>query len=368
MIIDDIALTFIPYLGVSGIAHLLEVFGDAEAIFSASEQELVKRAELRSDIARSIVKKRGYSEAERELKYCEKHNIRPISSSSKDYPERLRFIPDRPHILYTDGCASALHGERMLSIVGTRKMTSYGERVCNELLEVVADRFPDTVIVSGLAYGSDAAAHRAALKYGLRTVGVIANALPSIVPAMNTTMARDMVEQGGAVVTEVTSQTKQNGHLYIPRNRVIAGLSDGLLILESSKSGGSLSTARIAESYSRTVMAVPGRSTDVMSEGTNWLISIRMAELVCTAEQLFDLMNWETGAPATENRLVPTDNFNEMERTLLNIIEGEMDGAPLDLIIERSGYKTGDVVSTLLGLELSDVVRQLPGKIFESLR
>ena len=364
MILDDIALTFIPQLGVRGIVHLLEIFGDAASIFSASEQELVGQAELRGDIARSIVRKQGYDEEERELRYCEKHGIRTISSCSADYSERLRFTTDYPHVLYTIGSAACLKAERTLSIVGTRRMTPYGERICNEILEVVAEKFPDTVIVSGLAYGADAAAHRAALRHGLRTVGVIANALPGISPAANTTLARNMVEQGGAVITEVSSQTPQNGNLYIPRNRIIAGLAEGLLILESPAGGGSMHTARAADGYSRTVMAVPGRGTDSMSVGTNWLIRTGMAQLVSTAEHLFESMDWHPADAVPEKLYINEREFNEKELRILAAID-ESDGTPLDKIIERSGYGAGEVVAALLELELSDIVCQLPGKIYE---
>ena len=363
MIIDDIALTFIPQLGVRGIVHLLEIFGDAAAIFAASEQELIERAELRSDIAKSIVSKRGYAEAERELKYCEKNGIRPISSTNADYSDRLRFTSDYPHILYTIGSASSLQAERVLSIVGTRKMTPYGERICNQILEVVADKFPDTVVVSGLAYGADVAAHRAAVRFGLRTVGVVANALPDITPAMNRALARTMVEHGGAVVTEVSSRTPQNGNLYIPRNRIVAGVADGLLILESPAGGGSMHTARAADGYSRTVMAVPGRGTDTMSVGTNWLIRTGMAQLVSSAEHLFESMNWRPADAVPEKLYVSEREFNEKELRILAAI-GD-DGTPLDVIIERCGYSAGEVVATLLEMELSDVVCQLPGKIYE---
>ena len=202
MQLEDIALTFVPQLGVRGIVHLMEVFGSAAAVYSASADELRQRAKLRDDVVRNIVAHSGFSEAERELEYCSRHNITPLASTDEKYPKLLRQIDDYPHILYVRGSVEALQ-RRMVAFVGTRKISAYGERVCNEMIHSLAEAVPDVAIVSGLAYGVDGAAHRAALTEGVTTVGVIANPLPNVTPAANERLAAEIVGRGGAVVTEL---------------------------------------------------------------------------------------------------------------------------------------------------------------------
>ncbi|MBQ5753195.1 MAG: DNA-protecting protein DprA [Alistipes sp.] len=366
MIIEDIALTFVAQLGVRGIAHLLERFGSARDVFAASEQELIHEAGLRSDVARRIVRKEGFAEAERELQHCAKEGIVPISSTDAAYPDRLRFISDFPHVIYSMGDVEVLNSEHVISIVGTRRMTPYGERMCNKIVEQLSATFPDTVIVSGLAFGADAAAHRAALMYGLRTVGVIANALPAITPATNTTLAHEMLARGGAVVSEITSQTRQNGNFYIPRNRIVAGLCDGLLVVESPYGGGSLHTAQAADGYSRTVMAPPGRATDPMSAGTNGLIRSGVARMITSADDLIEELGWRRSDVADVVR-GDIREMSDREALLMSLFGDSGDAVSLDVLIERSGLSAGDVSATLLDLELSGEVRQLPGKLYEKL-
>lgn len=367
MTIEDLALTFVPHLGVRGTVHLLDVYGLAERIFAASESDLAERAQLRTDIARSIVRRAGFAEAEREMKHCSRHGIEIVASTDVAYPEFVRTAADYPHILYMKGDASALRSPHVLSIVGTRKMTSYGERVCNEIVEGIAAEFPDAVIVSGLAFGSDAAAHRAALAFGLRTVGVVANALPDIVPAQNGALARDMIARGGAVVTEVTSQTKQNGNLYIPRNRIIAALGEGLLVIESPANGGSMSTVAAADAYSREIMAVPGRATDTMSVGTNSLIRNRVAQMVVSAADVISCLGW-TASAVPERVHAEMREPTACERYLLDCFPESGDAVAFDELVVRSGLAVGEAAARLLDLELSGDVRCLPGRIYEKLR
>ena len=260
MAIDDIALTLVPGLGVKGVVHLLEVFGTAQAIFAASADELAGRAELRPDVARSIAARKSHPEAERELRHCRRHGITPLASTDDAYPALLREIPDYPHVLYIKGNAEVL-SQRCLSMVGTRRISTYGQRLCDELVRGLT-RIPQVVVVSGLAFGVDVACHRAALAAGIPTVGVLANPLPDVTPAQHTSVALDMIERGGALISELHSQSKQRGTFYLARNRIIAGLSAGTVVIESPASGGSLATAHYADGYDRTVMAPPGRTTD----------------------------------------------------------------------------------------------------------
>lgn len=294
--IPDIALTLTPGIGPKGAVHLLDVFGSAEAVFSASADELIEKARLRPELARAILQKKAFADAEREVKHCRKHGIEIIASTDAQYPALLRETADYPHVLYVLGSPEAL-GKTTLTMVGTRRMTPYGQQMADRLIGELADRVADTVIVSGLAFGIDTACHRAALAFGMPTVGIIASALPGITPAQHTAVARDMIEHGGAVVSELHSQTRQNGNFYHSRNRLLAGISGGTVVVESPVEGGSMDTARLADGYNRTLMAVPGRATDFASAGANLLIRTQRAQMVCTGEDIVREMMWDQNRP-----------------------------------------------------------------------
>ena len=218
MILDELALTFVPNLGSRGIVHLMECYNDAADLYAHTDEQLIARAELRGDIARSIARKEGYAEAEREMRYCREKGIKITSLFDEEYPRLLHEVDDRPHVFYSMGDLEALQSPHILSVVGTRRISPYGETICAKIIPELAEMFPDLVIVSGLAFGVDSAAHRAALAAGVRTVGVIASKLPDVTPAQHRNLAKDMIDHGGAVITEINSQSRQNGTFYIPRN------------------------------------------------------------------------------------------------------------------------------------------------------
>ena len=231
MTIEDIALQMTPGIGVKGAVHLLGIFGDARGIFAAAPEELATKAALREDIIRNIVHRKGFAAAEKELGYCRRNSIVAIASTDPEFPALLREIPDYPHVIYLKGNAAALSA-RCVAMVGTRRATPYGQTMCNRLVEGLAAQVPGLCIVSGLAFGIDVAAHRAALAAGVRTVAVLANPLPGVMPAQHTAVARDILDHGGALVTELHSQTRQNGTAYLARNRIIAGLGAGCVVVE----------------------------------------------------------------------------------------------------------------------------------------
>ena len=304
MTIEDIALQMTPGIGPKGAVHLLEQFGDARSVFATTAGELTGKAELRPELVQQIVRRKGFSAAEKELAYCRRNGIAAIASTDPEYPPLLREIPDYPHVIYVRGSVEALSA-RCVSVVGTREATPYGQTACNRIVEGLAERVPGLCIVSGLAFGIDVAAHRAALAAGVPTVAVLANPLPGVTPAQHTDVARDILAHGGALVTELHSQSKQNGNFYLARNRIIAGLSAGCIVVESPDSGGSLFTAHCADAYDRTVMAVPGRITDRASSGTNHLIRNRKAQLVLTADDVVRELMWDLGENPSRLRPKP---------------------------------------------------------------
>ncbi len=360
MTIEDIALQMTSGIGVKGAAHLLEVFGNAQNIFNASLDELTLKAGLRPQIAHNILRKQAFSAAAKEIEYCRRHAIRIIASSDPEYPPLLREIPDFPSVIYVMGDTSIL-STRCISIVGTRQATPYGQIMCNRLVDELAARIPGLCIVSGLAFGIDVAAHRAALAAHIPTIAVLANALPGITPAQHAGVARDILAHGGALVSELHSQTRQNGNLYLTRNRIIAALSAGCLVVESPDSGGSLVTAHYADGYNRSVMAVPGRATDRASAGTNHLIRNRKAQLVMSADDIIRELMWDLGEnPAEFHVPSPTPSLTSEEQRLLGLFPSS-DPLSLETLAEQSGLNPGELSVLLIGLELSGAIRQLPG-------
>lgn len=366
MTIEDIALQMTPGIGVKGAVHLLECFGTAARIFEATEAELIGHAELRPEPARQIVRRTGFSAAEKELKYCRKHNIAAIASTDPDYPALLREIPDYPHVIYVKGDPQTL-AARTLSVVGTREATPYGQTVCHKLIERLSERVPRLVVVSGLAFGIDAAAHRAALAAQVPTVAVLPCPLPGIMPTQHAALARDMLDHGGALVTELHSQTRQNGTAYTARNRIIAALSAGTWIVESPESGGSLLTAHFADGYNRTVVATPGRATDRSSSGTNRLIRNHKAQLVLSAEDIILEMGWDLEPdPAALRPKVDTPALTRDEAGLLACFRTS-DPLSVETLREITGLDPGELAALLLGLELAGALRQLPGNRYMKL-
>ena len=364
MDIADIALTFVPRLGVRGVAHLMDLYHSAARVYNEPSFRLLICAELRQDLVDRIIRKEGFAEAEREMKYCEANGIKVTASTDSDYPYHLLEIPDRPHVIYSKGNIEALQSPHILSIVGTRRISSYGESVCARIIPALAEMFPDLVVVSGLAYGVDAAVHHAALAAGVRTVAVIANSLPDIIPTQHRSLAKDIEDSGGAIITELNSQTKQNGAYYIPRNRIVAGVAQGLLVVESAANGGSLSTVKAADDYSRTVMAVPGRIFDSRSEGTNHLIKTNVAQLVTSAEDIAYALGWEVAGAMPERMRYEPRDVNPQEAKVLAVLADNSDGLPMELIAAKTALSVSELSAILLNMELSGLVRQLPGRIY----
>lgn len=366
MTIEDIALQMTPGIGIKGAVHLLETFGDASRIFAATPDELVSQARLRPDVAEQILRRKSFSAAEKELNYCRRNQITVLASTDPEYPSLLREIPDYPHVIYIKGNPEAL-SMRCISIVGTREATPYGQTMCNRLVEGLAGQIPGLSIVSGLAFGIDVAAHRAALAAGAPTVAVIANPLPDVTPSQHAAVARDLLDHGGALVTEQHSQIRQNGTGYLARNRIIAGLSAGCIVIESPDGGGSLVTARCADEYNRTVMAVPGRATDPASRGTNHLIRNQKAQLVLSAQDVVEALQWDLGTNPIQLAPKPASaDLSPAEKALLALFPAS-DPVDASQLGPQSGLDTGSLTMALLNLELAGAIRRLPGNQYVKL-
>ncbi len=368
MTIEDLALLFVRGVGSRGAKHLIDHFGTAERLYQASYDELISGCKLRPDIAQQITKRVGFAEAEREIKYARRHDLRILSATDEEYPELLADVIDRPHILFVRGDVSVLR-HRTISMVGTREISPSGHYAADKLIGGLASEVENLCVVSGLAYGVDGACHRAALAHGVATVAVVADVLPNVSPAAHRSLADDILKSGGAIVSELHSATHQNGNFYIARNRIITGLSEGTIVVESPATGGSLATANIADSYGRTVMAVPGRISDSTSFGTNNLIRSGKARLILTAHDVIDDLGWERYKKAEANNLTneAETQFADLPPTERAILDALSTAASLDLgaIISATGLSIGELTMSLMSLELKDLVRTLPGNRYE---
>lgn len=369
MTIEDLALLFVRGLGSRGIVQLLDAVGSAEELFSLSLGDLVGRLGVRKEVAEQIASKECFRDAEREVSYCRRYNIRIIAAQDAEYPQLLREAGDRPHVLFVQGNVDAL-SMRTLSMVGTRDASSSGLYVVDKLVGGLCEKLDDLCVVSGLAYGIDAACHRAALTHGATTVAVVASPLPEVTPAPHRALADDILRSGGALVSELHSQTKQNGKMFISRNRIIAALSMGTLVVESPLSGGSLATADIADSYYRTVMAVPGRITDSSSMGSNNLIRCGKARMVLTAKDIMEDMDWtptkRSDVAEGGDTLAALEALTPQQRQVLDAVSSSVatDWAQLQ---RATGLSIGELSMVVIELEMQGLIRALPGQRYEKI-
>ena len=366
MNINDIALTLEAGIGIATARTLIEEFGSADDVYAASQAELIGRAGVRESLARQIVRKEFHAAAEKELKYLAKHDITAIASTDDDYPPMMLEMSYYPHVLYIRGDVAAMN-MRCVSMVGTRRLSTYGQTMCDRLVRQLAERVPGLCIVSGLAFGIDAHCHRAALRYGVPTVALIANTLPEVTPAAHSALARDIVAHGGAIVSEFNTTSRQTGNFYLARNQIIAGMSQGTVVVEAPWESGALSTAGNALDYNRIVMAVPGRATDEVSFGTNNLIKQEKAAMVCSGEDILRALSWDLDLPEVgpkPEKEVPTVS-TDAQGLLGCFVSGNT--ASVDTLSELSALDHTALAPILLELEFAGKVKRLPGGFYEKI-
>lgn len=341
--------------GIGGIRtrKLLQAFGSAEAVFRVPLRQLLRVPGLPESVAREIAgcDVRAMTDGIREA--CTQQGIRMIPISDPDYPARLLECPDAPFVLFFKGKADLNHSP-VLSVVGTRKISAYGQGAVRHLIEGLAAWTP--LVVSGLAYGVDIHAHRCALKAGLETIAVLPGGIDMIYPSVHSSVADKMVDQGG-LLTEMPPGTIPEKEYFPVRNRIIAGICEAVLVVESGKSGGSMITAYLAQGYHREVLAVPGRINDPYSEGPNRLIRDQVAHMVTSAEQIADILGWGT---SPERQLPLFEELEGEEKSLIDYVASSGTCA-VDEIIVTLGIPPGKISSLLLSLECKGYLRMLPG-------
>jgi DNA processing protein len=358
----DLALTFIPQVGDKKMRALFNHFGSAKAVLNASRKDLMAVDGVGTVAVDQLLagKKSGalLTRAEEERSFVQKHGIRVLNIQDTDYPMRLRTCEDAPFLLYSKG-AARLNADRLVAIIGTRKPSDYGVQLTEELVSGL--KAAGVTIVSGLAYGVDAIAHKQSLAMEMPTVGVLAHGLDRMYPTKNTALAREMVQAGGALLTEFPQGTNPDKENFPIRNRIVAGMCDVTVVVESDVKGGSMITAYLAHGYNREVAAFPGRVGDTRAAGCNQLIRRTVAALITNAEDLLDTMGWSTQQvpKAVQNRLLLT--FTDEEQRVVDAL-ASTEKLHADELLIRSGMEASQLAATLLQLELTGVVRSLPGK------
>jgi DNA processing protein len=359
-LIYQIALTLVPGIGDLQGKKLVAYCGGVEAVFREKKKNLLKIPGIGQFMANSLHKKDIFTRAEKETEFVMQYQIAPLFYLGPDYPDRLKHCEDGPLMIYFKGKAN-LSQKRILSVVGTRMPTEYGKTICEQIIRDFSDQ--GILIVSGLAYGVDTTAHRASLAAGLPTVGVLAHGLDQIYPFVNRPLAEKMIGNGG-LLTEFLSQTSLNRDYFPRRNRIIAGMADATLVIESAEKGGALITADIANSYSRDVFAIPGRATDPKSFGCNQLIKANKAALIQSAADICFMMGWDQSPHLVHIQQKLFTELDEQEKKIFGIVEARKE-ADIDEIYLNSGMTASKVAAILLKLEFEGLIKSLPGKRYK---
>ena len=352
----------VPHIGFVHGRILVQQFGSASAIFKASQHVLEKIEGIGEVRARSIRQFNNFASAEKEIRFLEKYKVSALFMTDEGFPKRLLNCYDHPVLLFYKGSAD-LNCPKVIAIVGTRSNTEYGKQFTEKFTKELREL--GVLIVSGLAFGIDAIAHRCAMKNNLPTIGVVAHGLDQMYPPEHAALAKEMIKEGGGLLTELRSGVKPDKHHFPGRNRIVAGISDAVIVIETGTKGGSMITADLANGYNRDVFAVPGKTTDTKSLGCNELIKSNKAILFTDALQLIQMMGWEEKlkSPINPQRQLFI-HLSEEEKTIVNMLT-QKTSMHIDELNLSSGLHTSVFAAALLNLEMQNLVQVLPGKIYK---
>jgi DNA processing protein len=359
-----LALQKIDGVGDIVAKKLLNHCGSAKAIFESKASQLSGIDGVGSMLLKNLKDKSVFDKAEREIKFIEKNNIKVAYFQDENYPDRLKHCIDGPLLLFSSGTID-LTNRRIISIVGTRQITSYGTEFCKKLIEDLAPLNP--IIVSGFAYGVDIVAHQAAIDHNLQTIGVVAHGLNQIYPKVHKKYV-SKVEQNGGFMTEFWSDSNPDKENFVRRNRIVAGMAEATIVIESAEKGGSLITANLANDYNRDVFAVPGRVSDKFSQGCNNLIKTQRAHLLSSAADILYILNWELSSQTkNDKKSVQKQLFVSLEPDEQKIYDYLLKNGKelMDIIAIECDMPIFKISGMLLTMELKGVIRPLPGKLFE---
>lgn len=358
----QIGLTLLDGVGDVLAKNLVAYCGSAEQVFKTGKSHLEKIPGIGSYTANAIHTSKSVLErAEQEVKFIQDNKIQALFFTDKHFPQRLKNCNDSPVMLYYKGNAD-LNTEKIVAVVGTRTPSIYGKQTTEKLIAELTGS--GCLVVSGLAYGVDIAAHKASLDNGLQTVGVLAHGLDRIYPAPHSNYAEKMISQGG-LLTEFISDTNPDRENFPKRNRIVAGMCDALVVVESKRGGGSLITATIANSYNKDIFAFPGKAGEVLSEGCNGLIKSNRANLIESSEDLMYIMNWNQQTKKKTTAQIPLLlNLSEEEIIIIKAFDNK-NQLHVDEICYATNFPISKASGHLLQLEFSNVIRSLPGKIYQ---
>lgn len=359
-----LALTSIPGIGSIRARHLIQAFGSAQAVLDAPAELLLQAGAVGQRVLEGRNNHKLIERAKHEIEFMEAHHIRPLVYGEEGYPQRLLECPDAPTHLFQLGNTS-LDAKHIVGIVGTRQCSQYGRENVQRFVSDLHEALPDVIVVSGLALGIDVEAHRASLQSDVATVGVVAHGLDRIYPYQHRDVARQMVQQGGSIVTEYLTGTQPERGNFLARNRIIAGLCDAVLVAESKDKGGSLVTASIATDYGRDVFAFPGRVTDDRSNGCNRLIRLNRAGLITSAQDFLESMGWTAGARQAPQGIQQSLNFEEdhlslLGRQMIDILRDRGDLRLSQLVELLPNTERAVIQEELLELEMNGRIRVTP--------
>lgn len=358
-LIYKIGLTFLPGVGDINAKNLVSYCGGAAEVFKVKRGKLLKIPGIGDKTAEAIVKSDVLKRAEEELKFVEKNGITPLFFLDEAYPKRLKHCNDSPILMYYKGNAD-LNNAIVVGIVGTRKATEYGK---GQTEKIVADlKKYNVLILSGLAYGIDHYAHKAAIKEDIPNVGVLGHGLDRIYPAAHRETAAKMIKNGG-LLTEFPSQTLPDRENFPKRNRIVAGMSDAVILVESDISGGAVITANLADSYNRDVFALPGRITDKYSSGCNYLLQTQRAQIFIDADSMAMSMGWINQPVQRKQQRELIVDLSEDEKKVIEVFK-EKELWVIDDLVMQLNMPTSKISALLLELELKGMVTSLPGKKF----
>ncbi len=355
----QLSLCDVPNIGPVHAKILAEHFDSALEIFRAKYAVLEGIEGIGQIRAASIKKFKEFNKAEKEIAFIERYGIVPLYIRDNNYPRRLLNCYDPPALLFFKGNTD-LNAKKIVSIVGTRNNSEYGRLTTERLVKQLAAN--GVTVISGLAYGIDAIAHKSAIKYGTPTIGVMGHGLDIIYPDQNTGLAREMLKQGG-LLTEFRSLTRPDKHNFPSRNRIVAGISDATVVIESGIKGGSMITAEIAFGYNREIFAVPGRVTDHKSIGCNHLVRNNKALLLSEPQQLIEMMGWQSEKQVTRHEPAEllSEGLEEPEKKIIEILRGR-EAMAVDELHLSLGIGGSVLAAALLNLEMLNLTKALPGK------
>lgn len=358
-IFHTLLLREVKGIGDTNARNIIKEIGSPKSIFELSNQELKGFSRIGQAIIDVKEDTDLHDKIWQELEFCNNNEIKYLTYFDEEYPKRLKHCSDAPLALFYKGNAD-LNNNRVVSIVGTRRATSYGKQITHDIIDALSDL--DVLVVSGLAFGIDIIAHKRSIHNNIPTVGVLGHGLDRLYPKEHLITAKKMVQNGG-LLTEFMTQTNPDRENFPKRNRIVAGMTDATIVIESAKKGGSLITAKLANDYNRDVFAVPGKITDEYSSGCNWLIKTNQAHVIESVKDIEYIMGWQTEEKKDPVQKQLFVNLNDDEQSIVNSIKSG--NISIDDIALSTSMPMSKISTDLLMMEFKGIVRQLPGKKYE---